>query len=340
MIKRDSQALEFEGDPSLNETLSPRERQLLVMASNGLTDQGIAHELGISLATVSTYWGRVRIKFGALPRTELVAKFLRGEMARSNTALAASEAQMRTLLESSPLGIVLTDRQGGALYINSAYKKIAGADEEALREEGTLGLVHPDDRERVADMWRKCLHEGLAYTSEHRYLRLDGSVIWVRSQGDVWRQDGAIGGRVSMVEDVTAAHEAERGRIEAEQRYRTLLSLAPEAILSVDEEIRILEFNPGAERIFGYAAEEVIGNPLAMLLPDGFRDSHEARVRGFGAGSVVSARPMASRSAVHGLRKNGEEFPCEASIIRQTVNGKPLFTAILRDISDRVAAPR
>ncbi|RYG48224.1 PAS domain S-box protein [bacterium] len=337
MIKRDSQALEFNGDSSLNESLSPRERQLLVMATNGLTDQGIAHELGISLATVSTYWGRVRIKFGPLPRPELVARFILGEMARSNAALEASEAQMRTLLESSPLGIVLTDRQGSALYINSAYRKIAGADPETLKEEGTLGLVHPDDRARVAEMWRKCLHEGLAYTSEHRYLRTDGSIIWVRSQGDVWRQDGEIGGRVSIVEDVTSAHAAERGRIEAEQRYRTLLALAPEAILSVDESIQIIEFNPGAERMFGYSAHEVIGEPLAMLLPFDFRGSHEDFVRRFGAGSTVSARPMASRSAVHGLRKNGQEFPCEASIIRQTVEGRPLFTAILRDISDRVS---
>src|SRR5579871_1864366 len=89
------------GNPDLNESLSARERELLVLAMNGLTDQGIANKLGISAATIGTYWGRVRIKFGPLSRPELVARFVQGEMTRSSAALAASEARFRALLEAS-----------------------------------------------------------------------------------------------------------------------------------------------------------------------------------------------------------------------------------------------
>lgn len=332
---RDALLLSSEGDPELSESLSPRERQLLVMATNGLTDQGIAHELGISVATVSTYWGRVRIKFGPHPRTELVAQFMRSEMARVNEALSASESRFRTVLEASPMGIILTDTAGKALYVNPAYERITGHNLEAQLENGSQGLVHPDDRERVTEIWERCLREGTPYTSEHRYVRPDGGVIWVRSRGDSWYEGGKIAGRVSLIEDVTATHEAERARAEAESRYRTLLALAPEAILSVDEEVRVVEFNPGAERMFGYEADEVIGEPLAILLPESFRPAHLAYVKGFGAGATAAARPMASRSQVRGLRRSGEEFPCEASIMRQLVNGRPLYTAILRDISGR-----
>ncbi len=335
---RDSLFLSSDGDPELSESLSPRERQLLVMATNGLTDHGIANELGISVATVSTYWGRVRIKFGPHPRTELVAQFLRAEMSRVNSALAASEGRFRTVLEASPMGIVLTDAEGKVLYANPAHESITGLTQEELLDQGVSELLHPEDRSQVIATWEKCIREGLPYTSEHRYVRPDGRMIWVRSRGDAWMDGEKIGGRVSLIEDVTATHEAERARAEAESRYKTLLALAPEAIISVDEEMMVIEFNPGAERMFGYASEEIIGERLAILLPTSVRPSHDAYVYGFGAGTTAAARPMASRSQVCGLRKSGEEFPCEASIMRQMVRGRPLFTAILRDITDRTSS--
>jgi PAS domain S-box-containing protein len=259
-------------------------------------------------------------------------------MARSSAALAASEARFRALLESSSAGVIITDPDGKIVYANVAYERLAMRSLAELSERGSLELVHPDDREEVENAFRRCLTEGAAYTSEHRYLRDDGSVVWVRSRGDAWRQEGKIGGRVSVIENITAAHLAEVALQESERRYKTLLALAPEAIISIDEDQRITEFNPGAERMFGYSADEAIGELMTMLLPTSFRGSHEAYVRGFGAGTTTAARPMASRSAVHGLRKNGEEFPCEASIMRETAHGKTLYTAILRDISDRVAS--
>lgn len=332
---RDSLLLSSDGNPELSESLSPRERQLLVMATNGLTDHGIANELGISVATVSTYWGRVRIKFGPHPRTELVAQFLRAEMSRMNLALTASEARFRTVLEASPMGIVLTDATGKVLYANPAHESITGLSQEELTEQGVSVLVHPEDRNQVTATWERCMQEGTPYASEHRYVHPDGRTIWIRSRGDAWHEGGKVGGRVSLIEDITATHEAERARAEAESRYKTLLALAPEAIISVDEEMTVVEFNPGAERMFGYVAEEIIGEKLSVLLPASVRPSHDAYVQGFGSGTTAAARPMASRSQVCGLRNTGEEFPCEASIMRQMVKGRPLFTAILRDITDR-----
>jgi len=79
------------------ESLSERERQLVVLASKGLTDTAIALKLGISLATVGTYWGRVRIKFGPLNRTELVAVFLQEQ---SQSVVEGLRAENRVLLET------------------------------------------------------------------------------------------------------------------------------------------------------------------------------------------------------------------------------------------------
>lgn len=319
-----------------SESLSPRERQLLLLAIQGLTDQGIANELGISVATVSTYWGRVRIKYGPYPRAELVAKFVQSEMSRATAALKASEARLSTLIESSPLGVTLADPEGKILFANSAYAKLAGRPAQDLVGLMAVDLVHPDDRDNVAAKWAKAITDDQPYTAEYRLLRPDGSHILARSRGDVWHIDGKVGGRVGVIEDITASRAAEEARRVAEQRYRTLLALAPEAILTVDDTLRIVEFNPGAERTFGYTAEEIIGEPLTKLLPESFRGTHDELVRGFGAGASSAARPMAARSTVQGLTKDGEPFPCEVSILRETVEGKPLYTAILRSTAGRV----
>src|SRR5579862_4166396 len=83
----------------LSISLSERERQLLVLAAQGFTDQGISHKLGISLATVGTYWGRVRIKFGPLSRTELVAVYLREESAATINELKRTNSSLLDAVE-------------------------------------------------------------------------------------------------------------------------------------------------------------------------------------------------------------------------------------------------
>ena len=117
--------------------------------------------------------------------------------------------------------------------------------------------------------------------------------------------------------------------------FASILAIAADAIITVDEDQRILHFNQGAEHIFLYAADEVIGQPLGMLLPERFRAGHPALVRGFGAGQET-ARRMGHRREIYGLRKGGEEFPAEASISKLVLpNGRTVYSAVLRDVTDR-----
>ena len=150
----------------LVDSLSPRERQLLEMATAGLTDQAIANDLGISLATVSTYWGRIRIKYGPLGRTEIVARFLKALMSRATAELTASEERMRTVLEALPLGVFLTDAKGKPIYVNSAYARIAGRTSEELLREGLASLVFPEDQRQAQEERERCLAEGKGYTAK------------------------------------------------------------------------------------------------------------------------------------------------------------------------------
>jgi PAS domain S-box-containing protein len=114
--------------------------------------------------------------------------------------------------------------------------------------------------------------------------------------------------------------------------FSGIVSIAAEAIIATDAEFRILVFNSGAERIFGYPAAEVLGRSLELLIPPRFRTSHALRMRRFEQ-SQVSARRMGERQQISGLRKNGEEFPAEASILQLREDDRAIFAVVLRDVT-------
>ena len=113
-----------------------------------------------------------------------------------------------------------------------------------------------------------------------------------------------------------------------------MVAISADAIIAVNSAQRIVFYNAGAEHIFGYAATEAIGKPLADLLPSRFRAMHGAHVEQFGA-AHEPARRMGERQKIWGLRSNGEEFPAEASIARVAVDDRVIYTVVLRDISAR-----
>ena len=116
-----------------------------------------------------------------------------------------------------------------------------------------------------------------------------------------------------------------------------IVAIAADAIISIDDQQIITMFNHGAEVIFGYAADEVIGHPLTMLMPERFRAAHHNHVGTF-RDSPVSARRMGERSEILGQRKSGEVFHAEASISKVDIGGRRIYTTVLRDITERKAS--
>jgi len=139
-------------------------------------------------------------------------------------------------------------------------------------------------------------------------------------------------------------HQTDLGRVQAEEalqaserRFAGILDIAEDAVISTDDSQRIRLFNKGAEKTFGYAAQEVLGQPLDLLLPERFVPGHRRHVRNF-AGTPERARRMAERTEVFGRRKDGGEFPAEASISKLVQDGQTTFTVMLRDVSARKQA--
>ncbi|KAB8331486.1 PAS domain S-box protein [Scytonema tolypothrichoides VB-61278] len=119
----------------------------------------------------------------------------------------------------------------------------------------------------------------------------------------------------------------------SQARFAGILEIADDAIISINASQCITLFNQGAEKIFGYTAAEVIGQPLDLLLPARYTCVHRQHVAGF-ASSSGTARRMGERREIFARRKDGTEFPAEASISKLELGNEIIFTVILRDITE------
>jgi PAS domain S-box-containing protein len=134
-----------------------------------------------------------------------------------------------------------------------------------------------------------------------------------------------------------AAERASMHHVLPAELFSGLLAIAADAVIAIDDHQNIIFFNEGAERIFGWRADEVGGRPLATLLPERVRNVHRGHVEGFDA-AHGRARLMGERQQISGIRKSGEEFPAEAAIQRIEIGGSTVYAAVLRDISARQRA--
>jgi len=138
-----------------------------------------------------------------------------------------------------------------------------------------------------------------------------------------------------LISEIAEREKTEHDLRENQEKLAGILDNADEAIISINDQQQIQLFNQGAERIFGYQAEEIIGQPLDILLPEIFRQVHRQHIKGFGKSEHLSRKMAERNSNVFGLRKDGHEFAAEASVAKLQTKSGMLFTVMLKDISER-----
>jgi PAS domain S-box-containing protein len=244
----------------------------------------------------------------------------------------------RAALEEAQIGIWTWCRTTGPVHWDHRSADLLGIAPDARFEPSDWErLAHPQDCDTVRDALRRALDPSGTGTLdiEARFVRpLDQATLWLSLHSRTEFRDGVAERICGAVRNLSARHRIEVATDRVEARLAAIVSIAADAIISIDSEQRIQLFNDGAERIFGYARDEVIGQPLSVLLPERYRSAHAGYISRFG--SVGSAaRPMGERSEIFALHKNGQEFAAEASISHVEIGGERIYTAVLRDVSER-----
>ena len=197
-----------------------------------------------------------------------------------------------------------------------------------------LSMIHPDDRLIVEDSVKDILKGNPVPPLEHRIIRRDGSVVWIRNtmvpyydeRGIVIKYDG-------LIEDITRRKQAEEALRESEEKFRNIAQTAVDAFILADRNGNIIFWNRSAQKIFGYAEEEILGKPLTMLMPEQYREAHQKGMERVHA--IGESKYFVSITEMRGLRKDGNDFPIELSVAMWKIGDKTFFSGIIRDITKR-----
>jgi PAS domain S-box-containing protein len=201
-----------------------------------------------------------------------------------------------------------------------------------------FGYVHPEDRKGVAEAIADAQRSHKPYAEEFRVVRADGNTRWVGSRGSFeYAPNGEAKRAVGMAVDITDQKQIEQSLRDSQNRLHCIVESAMDAIIAIDEDMRIVLFNAAAERMFGCTARDALGSRFERFIPQRFATAHGAHVRAF---AETSATNLAMRGVgvLWAVRANGEEFRIEASISQHEIAGQKIFTAIVRDVTERVKA--
>jgi PAS domain S-box-containing protein len=269
--------------------------------------------------------------------TELVRLKESGiEQARELDVASRSRALLETFVECAPVGLAMFDRNMRYLQVSGRWLEVCG-----IAGNNVLGKSHYEVFPDLSELWKAAHRRGLAGESlseEEDWVDLEGrarSIHWeIQPWGDTGQDTGGI---IIFMEDVSERQQAEQALHVSQERLAAIIGTAMDAIITLDEEQRVVLFNAAAEKIFGCPAAEVIGQPIDRFIPERSRGDHGRHVQKFGA-TGATARSMYSPATLYGVRAGGEEFPIEATISQATTGGKQLYTVILRDITHKKQA--
>jgi diguanylate cyclase (GGDEF)-like protein/PAS domain S-box-containing protein len=255
----------------------------------------------------------------------------------------ANEARLRSIIDASPVPMVLNDDQQNITFLNSAFSQTFGY---TLEDIPTLDAwwvkAGPDSEYRacMAATWHTMLETVLHSDSQFNPVELEirchsGSAKTVLANAAGIKQSlGNV--QLVVLYDITERKKAEQKLLEREARYRAVTYSANDAIITTDNAGNIAGWNRGAEAIFGYSETEISGQPLTRLMPHRYRDQHIAGMSRVLSGGVSHISDKTVELA--GLRKDGSEFPLELSLAKWEAPEGWFVTGIIRDITERKQA--
>ncbi|HKX41123.1 MAG TPA: PAS domain S-box protein, partial [Burkholderiaceae bacterium] len=255
------------------------------------------------------------------------------ERKRGQEALRRSEERFSAIVNQAAVGVVQVSLGGRITFCNQYYHELLGYADGELADADLLDTVHPADRVAAERLLDHLARLGESFQIESRWLRKDGTPIWLHSSGSsLFDLDGQPNSILVVGTDITERKRAEEALRRSEEHLRLIIENAVEyAIFATDRERRITTWSAGARRLLGYAEDEVLGQRFDIIFTD------EDRAAGVPKGETVRAE-REGRAGDDGfrLRKNGERFWASGVLtpMRDAAGETVGFVKVLRDQTD------
>jgi PAS domain S-box-containing protein len=258
------------------------------------------------------------------------------ERNQAEKAFHESQQLFQTLAKMAPVGIFRTDAEGSTTYVNPKWCEFSGLSPEEAIGDGWLNAVHPDDRIGIDDGWKLKTNNKENSIAEYRFLKSDGSVVWVLGDALPEIVDGKVLGYIGTITNITELKNAHDEIARREKKFRDMADLLPQSIWETDINGLITYANNIGFEMFGYEHSDIDKgiNILEMIIPED-RERARASFR-----SRINGEP--SRGGEYtGCKKDGSTFPVKIYTSAIFDNGKPKgFRGVSIDITETKKAEK
>ena len=254
------------------------------------------------------------------------------ERRQTEEALQTTAERLGRAQEIARLGSWEYDLESGTMVWSDQMYRLFGVDPEdfAPSVERVTAFLPPDDRARFEAALARIRDGEDSFRLEHRLQPEGGAGRWMLTQAAVRDDDTRL---VGTTLDTTELKKTKRALQESEARAQAILETTVDGIITIDEHGIVESFNPAAEEIFGYDAEEVVGENIKMLMPSPHHEQHDEYLRSYhetGHREIIGIG-----REVTGKRKDGSTFPMDLAVSEVALGDRVIFTGIVRDISER-----
>lgn len=253
--------------------------------------------------------------------------------------LTHSEERVRAIMNSANDAIICADELGNVVLWNPAAEKMLGHREEDMVGLPLTAIIPEPYRDAhdagIARMGANEEPRVIGNTVELTALHKDGREFPIELSLGTWIMEGEryFSG---IIRDVSDRKQLVDKLTQSEERVRAIMNSANDAIISADELGNVVLWNPAAEKMLGHREEDIVGQPLTVIIPERYREAHDAGIARMRANE--EPRVIGHSVELDALHKDGRELPIELSLGTWTNGGSRYFSGIIRDITDRKQA--